>query len=242
MHRVILIASIVSAACGATSDLPSLVGTWQGTASNGALMTYTFGQDGSFQFGTVQSGSPVVLAAGTFDFALETSAVDDYVVAPTLTLSATAQLTVNGQPSNPQFLVQDLAYASGTTMCDVAYYPQKATNGIEGTWSASSIMWSQTAGGDLGEALPWSDTYTFGGDGTFQRVAGGDSFAQGGTFMDTSGGSFGGTYGVTDDVVTTAIQAGSNPPSYINRSLTRVDGVELDGSSTVLCDPVYTLQ
>src|SRR5204863_8165669 len=74
IHR--FLAMVIMTACTASGPNATsitsaeLVGTWTGTSSNGYTYHYTFGADGSFQYGQVSSRGEVgATGHGTFSIA-----------------------------------------------------------------------------------------------------------------------------------------------------------------------------
>jgi hypothetical protein len=219
LGAIVCFAMVSACASDAPQGLPSLVGTWQGEASNGYTTQYVFGADGSFQFGIVNPTGVSQLETGMFMFGDDNDS-------PLLTLTGT--FTNPEDASTYQAGVQSLAYATGKSLCDAAFYPsgKPPSSGVIESWSSSEASWPIDTSGNPGTKSKTGDTYAFADDGTF-------------TVNDLHGDIQAGTYTLAGKVVTVTIQQTGFEST---RSLTRIDGRELEGSTAVLCDPVYTRQ
>jgi hypothetical protein len=201
-------AILIALACGCTSADPNattitskqLLGTWNGMASVGKTYRYTFGADGSFQYGWMISQTFAPLASGTFS------------IGDKHTLKLDGQAT--DEEGGLHHVVASVdAYATPTAFCDSALYAAEAYDSFVGDWTMSQTSVELDANGvPLGPETTHVTTMSFDGNGF--------------VLEDVDGNQAGGSYTQTGDQVTVSMPEGNGSVEAV-RTYTVVDNAVL---------------
>jgi hypothetical protein len=210
--RAYVIGVICVAGCTSepSVDSASLVGTWNGTQSNGKAFRYTFGTDGNFVYGPVEDGTFAALASGTF------STDGDNVI-----LDASV-LDEDGGSSDVRLASE--AYANGSSLCIGAYHRSDPTvSSTSGTWMTVSTTQALDANGaPTGAVTSVEDDITLNDDGTMNDLN-----------LDADG-------SVNSNVAGTWIQAGTMITlTEQDNDISQVESYTIVDDQ-VFCDPAFT--
>jgi hypothetical protein len=210
--RAYFIGVLCVAGCTSEPSISSsaLVGTWNGTQSNGESYRYTFGTDGNFDYGPVDNGTFAALATGTFSTDGDNLILDASV------------LDEDGSSSDAR--LENEAYADGDALCVGAYHRADPTvSSTSGTWMSVSTTQGLDANGvPTGAVTSVEDDITLNDDGTMNNLN-----------LNADG-------SVNSNVAGTWIQAGSTITLTVqDNDISAVESYTIVDNQ-VFCDPAFT--
>jgi hypothetical protein len=148
------LACLAACSSGPALSTGSLVGTWNGTMSNGVMTRFNFRSDRSFDSGRVDiDGTYAPAETGTYDVAGEQVKVD---------------MTLTGDPTLRFTLAVDSHLGAGG-LCLGAYSSPNAADTV-GTWTLhATLQQLDTSGMPMGAAQDATEMYVIAADGTYMH-------------------------------------------------------------------------